>query len=118
MMVFITGITAAIAAGCLIVYAVALTIKWLKNKIKEKLAQKNVSKVATADLETLIDECENTMSMEEFEKFVDEGYTHVMASVDDNGKVYDVEVIKDTNDSVDEEVEQLLRKEGMVVIEK
>ena len=48
-----------------------------------------------------------------------EGYTHVMASVNDNNTdVIDIELVKDTNTSIDKEVEQLLGREGMVVIER
>lgn len=113
----IAAIVGMVAAGCLLAYAIVVTIKWLKNKIKEKLAAKNVSKVAYADIERLIDECDNTMSMNAFNDLVDNGYTHVMVSVDDNGKIVgDVEIIKDENDTIDEEVERLLGKKGMVVI--
>ena len=113
----IAGIVGMVAAGCLLAYAIIVTIKWLRNKIKEKLAAKNVSKVAYMDIEKLIDECDNTMSMKEFNDFVDNGYTHVMASVDDNGQIVgQVDIIKDKNDTIDEEVEQLLGRKGMVVV--
>ena len=42
-----------------------------------------------------------------------------MASVNDNNTdVIDIELVKDTNTSIDKEVEQLLGREGMVVIER
>ena len=48
-----------------------------------------------------------------------EGYTHVMANVNDNNTdVIDIELVKDTNTSIDKEVEQLIGREGMVVIER
>ena len=36
----IAAIVGMVAAGCLLAYAVVVTIKWLKNKIKEKLADR------------------------------------------------------------------------------
>lgn len=116
----VLGIIALIAAGCLIAYAVALTIKWLSKKISEKLAKRNVKKVAVADLQDLINQCENKMSMSELDSFADQGYTHLMAEVGNDGKIInDVDLIKDTNDSIDSEVEELLNRtnQGMVIIE-
>lgn len=115
----IAGIVGLIALGCLVAYAIVLTFKWLKNKIKEKLAAKNAKKVAVADLNELIDECDNTVSISDLEDLTDEGYTHLVATVGKDGKVSDVEVIKDTSSSIDEEVEQLINRtgQGMVVVE-
>lgn len=114
----IAGIVGLIAAGCLVAYAIILTFRWLKNKIKEKLAAKNAKKVAVADLDELIESCDNTVTLSDLESLSDEGYTHLMATVDDNGKVSDVEVIRDTNDSIDEEVERFINRtgDGMVVV--
>lgn len=118
MITILLGIAAAVAIGALIAYAVAMTFKWLKNKIKDKMAQKNVKKTAVADIEKLIDECENKVSMDELMSMSDKGYSHVMVSVDDNNQVVgDVEIIKDTNEELDAEVERLLGRERMVVVE-
>lgn len=113
------AIIALIAMGCLVAYAVVMTMKWLIAKIKEKIARKRTRQVVIAILEDLIKDCDNTMSMDALEGCVDKGYTHVMASVDDNGKVRDVEMIQDTNDTIDEEVERLINRtgQGMLVVE-
>ncbi len=118
MFVLLAGIVGLIAAGCLVAYAVILTFRWLRNKIREKLAAKNAKKVAVADLGELIESCDNTVTIDQLEELSDEGYTHLMATVDDNGKVDDVEVIRDMNDSIDAEVEQFINRtgEGMVVV--
>ena len=117
-MLLVLGIIGLIAAGCLIAYAVVMTFKWIRNKIKEKLAKKNVKKVAVADIEKLVNECENKMSMSDLDDLVDNGYTNIMVEVDDNGKVVgEVDVIKDENDTLDKEVERMIGKKGMVVIE-
>lgn len=114
----IAGIVGLIAAGCLVAYAIVLTFRWLKNKIKEKLAAKNAKKVAVADLDELIESCDNTVTLNQLEELSDEGYTHLMATVNENGKVNDVEVIRDINDTLDDEVDQFINRtgEGMVVV--
>lgn len=120
MLTLLVGIVGLIALGCLVAYAVVLTIKWLRNKISEKLAQKNVKKVAVADLEELINECDNKVSLSDLNDLVDKGYTHMMADVGYDGEIVgDVEVIQDKNDSIDREVEELINrtKQGMVLVE-
>lgn len=114
----LAGIIGLIAAGCLVAYVIILTFRWLKNKIKEKLAAKNVKKVAVADLGEIIETCDNTVTLSELEELADEGYSHLMATVDDDGNVKDVEVFRDTSDTLDEEVDRFINctGEGMVVI--
>lgn len=115
---FLLAIVGLIAAGALVAYAIVLTIKWLRNKIKEKLAAKNVKKVAVADIEQLIGECDNTVSIDALDDLANQGYSHIMADVDYNNKIVgDIEVIKDKNEYLDEDVEELLGREGMVVVE-
>ena len=119
MFAILAGIVGLIALGCIVAYAIIVTFKWLKNKIKEKLAAKNAKKVAVADLNELIDECDNKVSLKDLENLTDEGYTHLVATVDTDNKVSDVEVIKDKNETIDSEVESLINRthKGMVVIE-
>lgn len=117
----VLGIISLVAAGCLFAYAIAVTMKWLRNKIAEKLKQKNVKKVAVADLQELVDSCNNTMSLDDLNELVDEGYTHMMADVGYDGQIVgDIDFIKDTNDSIDEDVEELLNRtnQGMIIVEK
>lgn len=106
------AIAGVIAAGILIAYAVVVTIRWLREKIKSLLAKRNVKKVAAMDLEKLIDECPNQKTLDDL---FDDGYDKVIASVDYNGKVVDFEVIKDESDG-DDEVDRLLGSERMVVV--
>ena len=82
------------------------------------MTKKTVKKVAVADIEQLINECDNTVSLKDL---VDEGYTHMMAEVGYDGKIVgDVDVIKDKNDSIDKDVEELINRtnEGMVIVER
>lgn len=110
------SIAAFAAIGAIVAYAVILSFRWLKNKIREKFREKNVKKVAVADLQKMIDECENTVSMEELDELSEQGYTHVMATVDNAGKVSGLDVIKDENESLDEQVDRMLGREKMVVV--
>lgn len=112
----ILGIVALVAAGCIVAYAVIVTAKWIKNKIKDKIRQRNAKKVAVADIEQLINQCDNQVSIDELDSLVDEGYDYLVASVDDSGNVDDVEVVKDTSDYSDSEVDKLLGKKGMIVV--
>lgn len=118
-MFILAGIAALIAAGALVAYAIKLTIKWLKKKIIEKLDAWYAKKVAVITLGPLIDSGPHTITLDELEKLYDKGYTHLMATVDDSGKVKDLEAIQDTSDIFDEKVEHFINRtgEGMVVIE-
>lgn len=106
------AIAAAIALGIFVAYVCILTFKWLKNKIIERFNNRNVKKVAACTLEKLIDECPNEISVQDLQT---KDFTHVVASVDENGKVFDVNAIKNTGDN-DPQVEGLLGKEEMVVV--
>lgn len=114
----LAGIVALIALGCLAAIVIAVTFKWLRDQIKERLAKRNTKKVAVADIQQLIDECDNTVSMDELDNLADEGYTHFMADVGyDNQIEGEITLIKDTNDTLDKDVERLLGRKGMVVVE-
>ena len=115
----IAGIVTLIAAGIFVVNVIKMTMAWLKSKIHKAFTNKNAGKVLVADISKIANECKNKTSWDELDKMKNEGYTHVMASVNDNNTdVIDIELVKDTNTSIDKEVEQLLGREGMVVIER
>ena len=105
---------AIVALGTLAILAVVYTIKWLKTRIKQKFQNQNVKKVAATTLEQLVQECPNVRTLEEL---LDDGCTDVIATVDLDGQIEDVEIIKNTG-SVDPEVEELLGPKGMVVIQR
>lgn len=113
-------IALTVAGGIFLTYAVYVTFMWLKEKIKEKLAKSNTKKVAVADMDELIESCDNTVTLDQLEKLHDEGYTHMIATVNTDGKVDDVEVVKDKSDIEDSEVAQFINRtgEGMVVVTK
>lgn len=121
MITLLAGIVALISLGCLVAYAIVLTMKWIKNKIKEKLDNKNVKKVAVIDLNELIATCDNTVSISELNDLADKGYTHMMVDIGYDDKVVgDIDVIKNENDSLDKDIEELLNrtKQGMVIVER
>lgn len=106
------AIAAAIALGVFFAYVGILTFKWLKNKIIEKFNNRNVKKVAACTLEKLIDECPNEISVQDLQT---KNFTHVVGSVDENGKVFDVDIIKNTGAN-DPQVAGLLGEKEMVVV--
>lgn len=112
MLALFTAIATAIAIGTLIAYAVVLTIRWLKDKLRVLLSKKNIRKVAAIELEKLIEECPNQKT---FADLCDDGYDMLIASVNESGTIEDVEVIKDES-SGDIEVDEFLGDEQMVVI--
>lgn len=115
----ILGIIGLVAAGVVVGYAIIVTFRWLLRKIKEKLAARSAKKVAVADLEKLIDNCDNRVSLSDLENLTDQGYTHLVATVDKSNRVNDVEVIKDTSNNIDTEVEHFINRtrSGMVIVE-
>lgn len=107
-------ISLAIAAGLLIFYAVKMTIKWIKSKIKELMAKKNVKKVLATDLEEMVKTCKNKVNINDF---LNEGYTDVIAAVNDEGKLEgEVELVKNTDEY--REIDDQYKDEGMVLYEK
>ncbi len=116
----IAGIIALVAVGAIVAHTIIVTFNWLKRNIKERIFAKKAKKVAVADLNKLIDECDNKTTISDLDEIANEGYTHIIASVNDNDVVEDVEIIKNTNDEIDEEVDNLINRtgKGMVVIER
>ena len=111
-------IAGAIAAGLVCVYLVAITFKWLKNKIVQRMAEKRVKKVVVADIENLVKKSNNRISLEDLEAMCDGKRAEVIVGLDeDNNIVGDVEIARDANSTLDAEVEELLSKEKMVVVE-
>ena len=107
-----------IVAGLFIAAVLYLTYKLWKDKIAEKRKQKNAKKVVSAELKAMEKECNNRASFDELDKLANEGYTHVMAAMDNNGEIVgDVELIKDKEH--DSQLHALHNRtgEGVIVIE-
>ena len=114
----VAAIAAGVAIGAIVFFIIKLTLTALRNKIKEKLAKKNLSKAAVGDLQKIVNNCQNQSSISELDNLIDQGYTHVIAGVDNNGKVTDIEIGKDELKGSDQQVADYINKtgEGMVVI--
>ena len=107
-----------IIAGIFITVVLYLTYKAWKNKIAEKRKQKNAKKVVSATLKAMEKDCTNRIEFDEIERIANEGYTHVMAAMDNSGNIVgDVELIKDKEH--DSQVSAIHNRtgEGVIVIE-
>lgn len=112
------GILALIAIGAVVFAVVNITLNWLRTKVKEKLQKKTVKKVFVKDIEQMVKECENKMTFDEFNdvKEAAKDADLVMATLDENNQVDEVELIKDRNSKLDREVEELLKSRKEILI--
>lgn len=114
----IATILGLIALGLVICSAVALTTKWIIDKIKSKKQLGYIKKVFIADIKEITNSCNNTISLNQLNEIANSSVTHVMADIDESGNIVGrIEEIRDTNQQLDEEVEKLLGRDGMVVVE-
>lgn len=90
-----------------------LTFEWLKQRLKGKMDKTHVNKVAMVEIEKLAAECGDTISLSDLKALGD----FCIAEIDANGEVWgELEFIKDSNPSLDKKVDELLKKERMVVV--
>lgn len=106
------------ALGTAMYLVAKITFNWLRNKIMEKLAKKNVKKVWAKGVERLVEECENVMSAEDLKtlKNAVKGQDMMVLSVDKNGQLDDVELIEDENAILDEEVADWLTSKREILV--
>ena len=110
-------IAAAIAAGCFLAYFIPITFEWLRNKITSIAAQKRVKNVVVADLENLVRNSSNKISLSELNSITGGNRAEVIAGLDNNNAIVgDVEIAKDKNINLDNEVAELLGREKTVVV--
>ena len=110
-------IAGAIAAGLFIGYVVAITINWLVNKINAKAAEKRVKNVVVADMENIVKNSNNRISLSELNSITGGNRAEVIAGIDENNRIVgDIEIAKDSNKYLDPEVEELLGREKTVVV--
>ena len=90
------------------------TKPWVMDQVKKRMSNSNISKVALLDIQCLIDNCDNKISLDELE-----GYSHVMVSVDsENNTITDTELIQDQNVVPDSELKELLGERKMIIVER
>ena len=92
--------------------SVNVTIKWLKERIRTLLSEENTARVAVMRLDKVIEECPAQNTLKELKAG---GYDYVIATINTDGMVKDIEVLKNTSGG-DPEVDDFLGDEGMVVV--
>lgn len=107
----LTAILAFLAVAVAAVYVIKVTYNWIRNKIKEKLSKKNAKKVFMTTVEHMVDECDNVKTLDDLDD-----YDLVMATINDENQVEDLDLIKNTDDELDETVDRLLTSKREVVI--
>ena len=108
------GIVLAVVGYC----AIKLTFKWIMKKIDEYFLNKGTDGAVIADINEMMDKCQNKKSYELLKKQLEKGYTHVMGKTSGGKLTGDIELVKDENDTLDPEVKDLLGPEKMVLIER
>lgn len=83
----IGAVAAGVAIGLLIVKIAALLFSWLANKIKQKLAKRNVSKVAVGEIGRIIESCHNQATINELNELQSQGVTHFSTEVQNDGTI-------------------------------
>ena len=110
----IAGIIIAIIAGDILVKLIKVTKPWVMDQVKKRMSNSNISKVSLLDIQCLIDNFDNKISLDELE-----GYSHVMVSVDsENNTITDTELIQDQNVVPDSELKELLGERKMIIVER
>lgn len=112
------GILALIAIGAVIMIVVNITVNWIRKRIKEKLQKKTAKKVFMKEIGQMVEDCENEMTLEELNsvKETAKDADFVMATLDENNQVDEVELIKDQNSKLDREVEELLKSKKEILV--
>lgn len=110
----IVGVVLAVAGY----FTLKLTINWIMKKIDEYFLNDTIDGTVVADIEEMMDKCQNRKSYELLKKEREKGYTHVMGKISGRKLTGDIELVKDENDTLDPEVKTLLGPEKMVIIER
>lgn len=103
---------------CSFVTVPFLSMSWISDKAKEQFEKTNVKKVVVCDLEKVIELRNDKADTSELKNIADEGVSHIIAEVDVNGNVIEMEGI--VVEDIEDDVQKLINKtgEGMVVILK
>ena len=110
-------IVGCILAGAAMAVLVVFTLKWIKDRVKKAITERKARKVFITSLDSLANECDNKISLDDLEKLADGHNAFVVADVQYDGSLGQVDFVKDKNKTLDEEVAAFLKKEGKVVIE-
>ena len=117
MITIITLVATAIVAGLIVFTVLKLTIKAIIKTVKA-LKAKGAKKVLVADINSMAEKCTNKKSLKDLEKLANQGYTHVVAGINDSNEIVDkIQLIQNEDDETAYEVVDLLGDEGAVLIE-
>ena len=98
-------------------YYKPLTFYDWKRKICKRFEDEKVKKVLSAELEAVKKNCMNQTTCDELAVLGNDGYTHIIASLnDDNNVVGEVEFIKDT--AHDSKIAKMHGLESCIVVER
>ena len=99
-------------------FIVKFTIEFVWAKIDKYFTEKKIDAAMLAEIPAVMRNCKNIRAYEELKKAREKGYTHIMAKTS-GGKIDGgVEIYKDTLDTPDPEVKNLLGEEKMAIIER
>lgn len=111
-------VAAGVIAGLAIFKIATLVFSWLVNKIKQKLAKRNISKVATCEIQEMVKNCNNQATIDEMMALQNQGVTHFTAEVQNDGTISDdgLEVLNVKKE--DQQTHDFINRtgEGMVVV--
>lgn len=114
------GIVAlGVATGILVAKLVQITFTWLTDKIKQKLAKRNVSKVAVGELSKIIEGCHNQTTIDEMMAMQEKGVTHFSVEVQNDGTIDENNGIEIWDDNLrNRQVSDFINRtgEGLVVV--
>lgn len=116
------AIIAAVGIANIIHRIIKITFNWVRNKVNSFFMKRKIKKVFIQDVDEMIrkeaETCEHTMSWEEFNNYKSEinDYDLVVASIDDEGQVQDIELVQNTDAKLDEEVERLLGSKREILV--
>lgn len=118
----ITEIIVKIAPGFVVGKVVKITMQWVVSKVKMLLAFPDVLRVAVIDIRKIVAAIQlnevknNSVKIHQLEKLLESGATHILAGVNKDGVVLNIDVFsaEETETDVTEYLDRT--GEGMIVI--
>ena len=107
-------LTALLVIGAM--FAVYLTLDWVFDKIDKWIFNREAEGGLIADIDSMMKNVPEK-SLAALRNAKNKGYTHLMAKVDERGRIKgSVDIIKDKSTTPDPELREVLGEEGMAVI--
>lgn len=105
----------AVADNFLSTTKVNFNLTWLRDDVKKKLSRPGIAAVAVGDLRKMVELYPN---VPEWKQLVEEGCTHIIATIGSDQSITGAEFIKDISEFPDAALDEYINKtgEGMVII--